>query len=86
MVCKYHGFRYGRNGACVGIPAHPGAAIPPKLRLQTFPVRERYGLIWTRLLDNGDAPFPNFDEWDEPDYLQVLPNSVELNAAARASN
>jgi phenylpropionate dioxygenase-like ring-hydroxylating dioxygenase large terminal subunit len=82
LVCGYHGFRYGMDGACVCIPAHPGAAIPPKLRLQTFPVRERYGLIWTRLLDNGDTPFPNLNEWDDPAYLQVLPDSVELNASA----
>jgi phenylpropionate dioxygenase-like ring-hydroxylating dioxygenase large terminal subunit len=82
LVCKYHGFRYDRNGACVCIPAHPGAAIPPKLRLQTFPVRERYGLIWTRLNSNGNVSFPDFDEWNDPDYLQILPDSVELNASA----
>jgi phenylpropionate dioxygenase-like ring-hydroxylating dioxygenase large terminal subunit len=82
LVCKYHGFRYDRNGACVCIPANPGVAIPPKLKLQTFPARERYGLIWTRLSNHCEAPFPNFDEWDDPDYLQVLPNSVELNASA----
>ncbi|MEI9960050.1 MAG: hypothetical protein WDM76_02635 [Limisphaerales bacterium] len=26
--------------------------------------------------------FQNFDEWNNPDYLQVLPDSVELNASA----
>jgi vanillate O-demethylase monooxygenase subunit len=82
LVCKYHGFRYNEAGDCVGIPAHPGAPIPSKLRLQTFPTRERYGLIWTRLVDHGEKPFPVFDEWDDPQYLQVLPNAVELDAAA----
>jgi phenylpropionate dioxygenase-like ring-hydroxylating dioxygenase large terminal subunit len=82
LVCKYHGLRYDKDGFCTCIPAHPGAAIPPKLRLQTFPVRERYGLVWTRLLDNGEAPFPNFDEWDDSNFLQVLPDAVELNASA----
>ena len=82
IVCKYHGFRYEKAGHCVCIPAHPGAAIPPKLKLQTYPVREAYGLIWTRLVDNGPAPFPDFNEWNDPDYLQVLPDSVQLNAAA----
>jgi vanillate O-demethylase monooxygenase subunit len=52
------------------------------LRLTIFPAQERYGLIWTRLLDNGPSPFPELKEWDDPDYLQVLPNSVELRAAA----
>jgi phenylpropionate dioxygenase-like ring-hydroxylating dioxygenase large terminal subunit len=82
LVCGYHGFRYNPQGACVGIPAHPNAPIPPKLRLQTYPVQERYGLIWTRLAPEGDTPFPNFDEWDDPAYLQVLPDSVALNASA----
>jgi vanillate O-demethylase monooxygenase subunit len=82
IVCAYHGFRYNSEGQCTCIPAHPGAAIPPKLRLQTFPVRERFGLIWTRLMDNGPSPFPELKEWDDPNYLRILPNSVEMNAAA----
>jgi vanillate O-demethylase monooxygenase subunit len=82
LVCKYHGFRYDADGFCTCIPAHPNAAIPPKLRLQTFPVREKYGLVWTQLMDNGDVPFPDFEEWNDPDYLKVLPDSVELNASA----
>lgn len=82
IVCGYHGFRYNAVGQCVCIPAHPGAAIPPKLKLQTFPVQERYGLIWTRLMDSGASLFPDFHEWDDPNYLQVLPNSVELDASA----
>src|SRR5580693_5975216 len=69
LVCGYHGFRYDGEGRCVCIPAHPGAAIPAKLKVQTFPVQERYGLIWTRLEDNGPAPLPEFNAWDDPDYL-----------------
>jgi phenylpropionate dioxygenase-like ring-hydroxylating dioxygenase large terminal subunit len=82
LVCKYHGFRYNAEGQCTCIPANPGSAIPSKLRLQTFPALERYGLIWTRLWDNGESPFPKFGEWDDPNYLQVLPDSVELAASA----
>lgn len=82
LVCAYHGLRYDDQGRCVCIPAHPGAAIPPKLRLQSYPVQEAYGLIWVRLVDDGPRPLPNFEEWNDPSYLQVLPNSVELNASA----
>ena len=82
LECKYHGFRYDAAGKCTCIPAHPGAPIPSKLKLQTFPVLERYGLDWPRLRDTGPSPFPEFNAWDDPDYLQVLPNSVELKAAA----
>ena len=82
LVCAYHGLRYDGEGRCVCIPAHPGAAIPPKLRLQSYPVEERYGLIWVRLVDDGPRPLPEFEEWNDPDYLQVMPDSVELNASA----
>jgi vanillate O-demethylase monooxygenase subunit len=53
LVCAYHGFRYDGEGPCVCIPAQPGAAIPAKLKLQTYPTQERYGLVWTRLVDDG---------------------------------
>lgn len=82
LVCAYHGLRYDEAGRCVCIPAHPGAAIPPKLQLTTYPAQERYGLVWVRLADDGPRDLPNFDEWNDPAYLQVLPNSVELNASA----
>ena len=74
-------WRYDAEGHCVCIPAHPGAAIPPKLRLTSYPVKEQYGLIWVRLVDDGPRDLPNFEEWNDPNYLQVLPNSVALNAS-----
>lgn len=82
LVCPYHGLRYDREGQCVRIPAHPEASISKKLRLQTYPVVERFGLIWTRLVDDGERPLPDFACWEDPSYLQVLPNSVELNGSA----
>ena len=82
IVCRYHGLRYAPDGRCTCIPAHPGGALSPRLRIQTYPVRERYGLIWIRLIDNGEVAFPDFSEWDDPAYLQVLPDSVSLEASA----
>lgn len=79
--CRYHGFCYDSDGKCAMIPAHPGAAIPPKLALATYPVREAYGLVWVTLGD-GSAPFPEFERWDDPDYIRVLPEAVEIAAAA----
>lgn len=48
----------------------------------TYSVMERYGLVWVRLVDNGLTHFPDFNKWDDPDYIRVLPNSVDINAAA----
>jgi vanillate O-demethylase monooxygenase subunit len=82
LVCAYHGVRYNQKGQCICIPAEPNAAIPSRLKLTTFAVMERYGLVWVRLVDNGDVHFPDLSEWDDPDYIQVLPNSVNIDAAA----
>jgi phenylpropionate dioxygenase-like ring-hydroxylating dioxygenase large terminal subunit len=82
IVCKYHGLRYDREGRCVCIPAHPNGVISPRLRLDMFQAQERYGLVWVRLVDDGPRALPEMNEWEEADYLQVLPESVAINAAA----
>lgn len=82
LICKYHGFHYSAEGRCVEVPANPGASIPAKLCLKTYPVKEAYGLVWTSL-GGGDAyPLPDLHEWGDPDYQQILPDAVDLNAAA----
>ncbi len=82
IICRYHGFRYGAQGQCLEIPAHPGAAIPPKLCLQTYPTQERYGLVWTCLSGRPAAPLPALPEWDDPDYQSALPEPIDLKATA----
>jgi phenylpropionate dioxygenase-like ring-hydroxylating dioxygenase large terminal subunit len=82
IICKYHGFRYSADGRCIDIPAHPHAPIPAKLCLRLHPVREAYGLIWTQIVADPYTPFPDFPEWDDPDYIQVLPDSVFLRSSA----
>lgn len=95
LICKYHGFHYNTNGQCTLIPANPTASIPAKLCLTTYPVKEAYGLVWTTLAGasnddvntnthaaNGASPLPIYPEWDDPDYQQILPDSIDLNAAA----
>lgn len=82
LVCKYHGFHYSESGQCVLVPAEPTATIPAKLCLTTYPVKEAYGLIWTSLGGGTDHDLPEFSEWNDPDYQQILPDPVNLDAAA----
>lgn len=54
LVCSYHGWQYdGASGEVVDF-SHDlfGRPVPPRLRVRTFPVAERYGLIW--LFPSGD--------------------------------
>lgn len=82
IICRYHGLRYDREGRCVCIPAHPGGTISPRLRLDMYRAQEKYGLIWVRLIDDGPQDLPELTEWDDPDYLQVRLDSVDIKAAA----
>lgn len=94
LICKYHGFHYNAQGNCTLIPANPQASIPAKLCLKTYPAREAYGLIWTCLGDlaaetsvessavQSADPLPDFWEWDDPSYQQILPEAVDIRAAA----
>ena len=82
LVCGFHGFHYDGAGVCTKIPAHPGAAIPSRLRLATFPVRERYGLIWTCLGGEALAPLPEWPEIESGAYETFPMDPLDWNASA----
>ncbi len=81
VACAYHGLRFGADGRCNHVPAQPERAIPERLKAQTYPAIERYGLIWTclrpspvettngRPADGAICPMPH---WDEPAYQQIV--------------
>lgn len=47
LACGYHGWRYGNDGACRYIPAHPSSQPPKNACVKTYPVVEAHGVIWT---------------------------------------
>ena len=56
LSCIYHGWRYGQDGQCLRIPAHPDLAPPKTIRVETYPVIEQDGVIW--IADGEDAGTP----------------------------
>jgi phenylpropionate dioxygenase-like ring-hydroxylating dioxygenase large terminal subunit len=82
IICKYHGLRYNSSGQCVCIPAHPRGVISPRLRLHMLRAREAFGLVWVQLIESDETALPEMNEWSDPDYVQVLPDSVAMNASA----
>jgi phenylpropionate dioxygenase-like ring-hydroxylating dioxygenase large terminal subunit len=81
VVCGYHGLRFGVDGRCNHVPAHPDRGIPDRLHVRTYPSVEHYGLIWTCLrpseeeaetglpADGAICPMPH---WDEPGFQQIV--------------
>jgi ferredoxin-NADP reductase/nitrite reductase/ring-hydroxylating ferredoxin subunit len=57
LLCRYHGWRYAsRTAGCTYIPAHPADAPARSICNRTYPVVERYGLIWSTLGADGAPP------------------------------
>ncbi len=74
ITCPYHGWGYGADGACTRIPAQPRRAIPAKARVDSYPVTERYGIVWGFLGDLPEAerpPLPVWPEYDEPGWRRT---------------
>lgn len=69
LQCRYHGWRFGGDGACVAIPANgEGTPIPSRARLTgAARVQERYGLVWLAP-DDPVCELPDFQEWDDPAF------------------
>ena len=87
LVCPYHGLHYSATGQCTKIPADSSAIVPSQLCLKTYPVIEAYGLIWTSLMGAPQTTdqlsgLPHFPEWNDPNYQQILPDSLFLETSA----
>jgi len=53
VQCAYHGLCFDASGRCVKIPGQE--TIPPKARVQSFPVVERDALVWIWMGDPAVA-------------------------------
>ncbi len=97
LVCPYHGWRYDSDGRCVSIPsAGPGATIPKRAGIESYPARERYGLVWINLNGTDAEPIPEFAEAESPDFIvahelmevwnasapQILENALDVSHVA----
>ncbi len=57
VECGYHGLTFDCTGQCVAAPGK--GDIPPNARVRSYPVHERYGLIWIWM---GDASRADTDD------------------------
>jgi vanillate O-demethylase monooxygenase subunit len=81
LVCAYHGLAFNAEGQCTRIPSQPSYKGSSKLALQTFPAVERFGLIWTCLLPEGEPRFPLLPEWGEPSYESLVLPYLDIAGA-----
>ena len=88
IVCPYHGWRYGSDGACTRIPqlADP-TRVPAKARATTFLCIERYGFIWVAL-DEPRWALPEVPELENDTWATVLcgPYTWACDASRQVEN
>lgn len=74
IACLYHGWEFGPDGNCHKIPAHPDLDVPSSICAKTYPVQEKFGIVW---LGNmcGDA-FSN-DADNQPFLPESCQNGIE---------
>ena len=68
IQCPYHGWEWSGDGTCTRIPSLADQRqIPPLARIPSYPVRLRWGLVWTSLeeplTDVPDVPWFDEDTW-----------------------
>jgi phenylpropionate dioxygenase-like ring-hydroxylating dioxygenase large terminal subunit len=91
LRCPYHGWLYDVTGQCRDQPGEPeGFKFCDKVKLQAYPVQEKYGFIWA-FMGSGEPPeLPPLDAVAREDgvrintigrwpcnYFQVLENLVD---------
>ncbi|MEL7117640.1 MAG: Rieske 2Fe-2S domain-containing protein, partial [Pseudomonadota bacterium] len=81
LSCIYHGWRFGTNGACQHIPAHPDLVPPRSIHCGPLPVVEQGGIVWVAAVEPEDAP-PDFPGYDALRRLVVLASHRALLAAS----
>lgn len=74
LACAYHGWEFDGSGDCVNVPYLPKSQKLPRAPVRSFPVQEKYNLIW---IFPGEADLadscqpPEIAEFQHPDWLMV---------------
>jgi len=78
IVCPYHGWEFGGDGKCKNIPSIGyGTKPPPRAKVDSYPVQEKYGIVFAFLGDESEEerpPLLDVEEYDQEGWRanQVL--------------
>ncbi|MGB3615382.1 MAG: aromatic ring-hydroxylating dioxygenase subunit alpha [Elainellaceae cyanobacterium] len=75
LACAYHGWEFdGRTGDCVSIPYLPPDQKRPCVSVHSYPVQEKYGLMWVFPGEAdlaSDRPLPEVPEFEQDGWFMV---------------
>ena len=76
IACPYHGWQFGGDGRCALIPSlGPDGNIPARAKVDSYPVIERYGIVFAFLGDLPEHARPELyevPEFDQPGWRPGL--------------
>lgn len=82
LACAYHGWEFDNQGNCVKIPYLPEKQKLPRATVRSYPIQEKYNLIW---IFPGEphlaatCQLPHIPEFFETEWL-VVPISAHFQA------
>ncbi len=72
VVCPYHGWEYDRHGKCVNVPSIGyGKKTPPRAKVDSYPVEEKYGIVFAflgNLSEKERPPLLDVEEYGQPGW------------------
>ena len=92
LRCPYHGWKYDVTGQCVDIPSEPpGSTHCQRIRMTSYPLIERGGILWTYMgPPDRQPPLPEWEfamvpdngrfvtkRWQECNWLQALEGGID---------
>ena len=83
VQCPDHGWKYDGTGACVDIPQMNGKKAPARAKVDSYPVYEKYGVVFAFLgdLPEGERPpVPVVDEDGVEGWRVSAPVVFEIDA------
>jgi phenylpropionate dioxygenase-like ring-hydroxylating dioxygenase large terminal subunit len=82
LRCPYHGWKYDVTGQCVDVPSEPdGSRFARKVKLQSYPLVARGGLLWTYM--GPPEQQPPLPEWE---FATVPPAHAFTSKRIQESN
>ena len=81
LRCTYHGWKYDVEGKCVDMPTEDAASTyKDKIRLTSYPVQERAGILWTYMGPREQMPeLPEFEWMRVPEDYRFTSWSLQEN-------
>jgi phenylpropionate dioxygenase-like ring-hydroxylating dioxygenase large terminal subunit len=76
LTCAYHGWSYDEDGRLVNIPHELFGRQFSSIRIRSYPVQSRYGLVWLfpgRPALARTTPIPEIPELEGPDAWACVP-------------